>query len=108
MNALRRGELERPADGGTVNGLVSADMPPQPAPSPQPVSYQAELDEARIDARVDRDEMQARIRRKRDALQASALYSTDPHANLADAQRRHRITARLDEAERQLTEIGNG
>lgn len=107
LNALRRGEFERPIDGA-IGEVLAPDMPAQPAPSPQPLSYEAELDEARIDARVDRDAMRDRIRRKRDELQASALYSADPRANLADSRRRHQITARLDEAERQLMEMENG
>ncbi len=107
LNAMKRGQIEQPLDGA-IGELIAPDMPPQPAPSPQPLSYQAELDEARIDARVDRDEMRDRIRRKRDQLQATVSYSNDVRANQQEARRRHEITARLDAAERELTEMGNG
>jgi hypothetical protein len=37
MNALRRGEIERPRDDSSLGGMaVDAELPPAPAPTPEP------------------------------------------------------------------------
>jgi hypothetical protein len=108
MNALERGEIERPPEGA-LGALMDpfAELPVRPAPPP---ARHAETDivaEWQAEKRAIAAEMLACIQRKRAAVNASAVYSRDALANTQDAARRHQITKRLDEAEQQLTENGN-
>src|SRR5262249_27343715 len=87
MNALERGEIPRPPDG-FAELADQSELPPKPTPAPPRYPEQDFIDEARQQAKTDREEMRVCVARKRAE---------------ADAAR----ARRLDEAERQLMEIKN-
>ena len=95
LNALRRGELARPADNALGELLDDFAVAAPPARRPAP-DISRELEEQRRQDETDRIEMLAHVHRKR----AEAMNQ--------DAERRHQIARRLDQAEAQLMETNNG
>ena len=95
LNALRRGEIPRPADNalGEVLDDFAVTAPPARRPA---TDISREIEEQRRQDETDRIEMLAHVHRKR------------AEAMTYDAERRHRVTQRLNEAERQLVETSNG
>lgn len=93
LNALARGEIERPIDAGSVGALLPATPIVPKTPRPPPRRYPEELEQEAQNA-ADRDAMRFRLEAKRMAVAASAV----------DAERRHQINRRLDEAEQYLRE----
>jgi hypothetical protein len=60
--------------GDGLIALVRGAAPERPAPT-RPLPYQAELDAAEIDRRVDVMELRNRIQRKRDEAGGSSIWS---------------------------------
>jgi hypothetical protein len=64
LNALRRGEIARPADDGSLTDLQAPDMPQRSPPAPSRPSYETIFDEqAEADA-ISRAEMKLVLREK--------------------------------------------
>jgi hypothetical protein len=110
LNALRAGTIEPPTDSpSTLTGLTFDAVPVRKIPQPpRRPAWQQELDAAVAETErqraADAAELRIRIIAKRQELQNSAISSTDVREATADAQRRHQIARRLDEAEAQLGE----
>jgi len=97
LNALRRGEIPRPADNALSAALDDFAVVAPSVRRPAPADISRELEEQRRQDETDRIEMLAHVHRKR----AEAINH--------DAERRHRVTQRLDQVEAQLLkEATNG
>jgi len=97
LNALRRGEIPRPADSALGGVLDDFAVTAPPARRPAPATdISRELEEQRRQDQLDRQEMLARVHAKRAELPA-----------MGEAERRNKISKRLDEAEAQLLKEAN-